>query len=171
MIKIICTGNPNEEGISKALQQLYPNTMFVSRKSGYDLLTADGINKFIQLVKEYNVFVNCSQVAFGIQEKLLNIVIQQWTEGNIFNIGSVLEFNKWQHLDIITSQEKLRLRDASINACTSKLKTTHMIVSGFRDRSNADISRMDPMRIVEAIQWVLNSEAHIPLISIAKVEC
>jgi hypothetical protein len=46
-----------------------------------------------------------------------------------------------------------------------------MIVSGFRDKTDSNESRMDPLEIVKAIQWVLNSEVHVPLISVAKVEC
>jgi hypothetical protein len=168
MNKILCTGNPDVEGIPKALKELYPDTVFISRSSGADFNTEEGINKVIELAKQSNVFVNCIQPQ---QNKLFDIISNLWTEGSIFNIGTVLEFDKWRHLDPKTADEKLALREASLNACTAKLKTTHVVVSGFRDRINSDPSRMDPIKIAETIQWILNNDIHIPLITVAKVEC
>jgi hypothetical protein len=166
MIKIVCTGNPNIEGIPKSLKLLYPNTVFVSKSSGYNLLTEEGINKFKELLPKCNVFVNCSSISEGTQELLFNIVAHEWTEGSIFNIGSIVEAHTISHLNPETAKEKLSLRRLSINACTGKLKTTHMIVGGFRSGLNTDSSRMDPMCIANAIDWILKNNINIPLISL-----
>lgn len=163
---MLCTGNPNIEGIPKSLKLLYPDTLFVSKSSGYNLLTEEGISKFKELIPSYNVFVNCSSISEGTQELLFNMVTHEWTEGSIFNIGSIVEAHTISHVNPKIAKEKLSLRKLSMNACTGKLKTTHMIVGGFRSGLNTESSRMDPMCIANAIDWILKNNINIPLISL-----
>lgn len=170
-MKILCTGNPNVTGIPQSIRSIFPDTTFISRSTGNDLNTAEGKDYFRNLVKDFDVFLNVSQLGYGVQEELFHIVKESWTSGSVINIGSVVEFDKWQFLDPDAAKQKLSLRNASIDACTSSFKTTHLMVSGFKTDDNNDEDRMDPMRIAEAIEWVLKSKAHIPLLCVAKVDC
>jgi len=167
--KILCTGNPTNAGIAQAVQEFFPDTTFVSRSHGYDLSTTVGLDKFASIVKNYNVFINNSQISPGTQERLLNIVHSNWTSGHVFNIGSIAEYKKWEWFDPAYTQEKRSLKENSLAMCTENFKTTHIIVGGFQDSSSADPARMNPLEIVKFIKYILESNINIPLIGIEKI--
>jgi hypothetical protein len=138
---------------------------------GCDLLTGAGIDQFKNALSMCNVFINCSQIGLGIQEKLLDIAKESWTSGSIFNVGSVLELAKWEHLDLECAKEKRSLREKSLDYCTNTLKTTHLTLGGFQDQSDPDPERLDPIHIASTIKYILECEYHIPHITVAKVDC
>ena len=71
--KILCTGNPNKPGIAKSVFERFPDTTFLHLSNGYDLTSLDGQDKFKSIIKNYNVFINVSQLKDNSQEKLLKI--------------------------------------------------------------------------------------------------
>jgi len=167
--KIICTGNPNHYGIAQAIDAIFPNVYFVSRSSGYDLAVEAGRKKFQEVIKNYNVFINISQVVPGTQESLLTITRNSWNSGHVFNIGSTAEYTKWEWFDPEYTIEKRRLKELSIGLCSEHFKTTHMTVGGFKDETNRDQDRMDPTSIAKIIKWILESDLHIPVIGVEKI--
>lgn len=167
--RILCTGNPNDRGIAQALKSVFPDTEFVSRSTGFDLSTNEGLSKFEDKIKSFNVFVNVSQVVPGTQEKLLRLTHKHWTTGHVFNIGSVAEYSRWADFDPPYSAEKLSLREAGLELSSELFKTTHMIVGGFQDSSDDSDRKMDPIHIVNAIKWVLESEIDIPIIGLERL--
>lgn len=167
--KIICTGNPNKEGIPSAVYKIFPETTFISKSNGYDLTSEDGKEKFKNIIKNYNVFMNVAQLSNGAQEDLLHIAYDAGMQGHVFNIGSIAEYKRWEWYDKKYTEEKRKLREASLDLCSEYFKTTHIIVGGFQDNSNSDINRMDPSEIVKAIDYVLKSNVNIPLIGIEKI--
>lgn len=58
-MKIIITGNKNF-GLSAELYQIYPDALFASRETGFDLTSQLGQNRLAELVLEYDVFINSS---------------------------------------------------------------------------------------------------------------
>jgi hypothetical protein len=168
-MKILCTGNPNDMGIAHAVKRVWPNASFVSRTNGYDLSTQEGLDKFKETIAEYDVFVNNSQVVPGTQETLLNITSKVWTTGHVFNIGSVAEYKRWEWFDPLYSAEKRSLRELSLELCNEHFKTTHIVVGGFQDMSPNTEHKMDPINIVNAINWILTSEFDVPLIGIERL--
>lgn len=163
MLKILCTGNPQDPGIAKELQKLYPNTTFISRSSGYDLLSNDGIDKFKQIVSEYDVFINHSQLIPDGQVKLLTLASEILKNARIINIGSVLEFDKWKWIDPESAKEKVKLRELSLSLNSESLKTTHIVVGGLKSTDD-DHMRLDPMDVAKSIKWILESDIEVPLI-------
>lgn len=164
MIKIICTGTPEHGGICQSLEKVFPDTFFVSRRTGYDLSTKNGLEKFSSVVNDYNIFINHSQIDLGVQETLLRIVADKWSTGSIINVGSIIEFEEWKWVDPITSEEKISLRDQSIYLASEKLKTTHLITSGFQRHGPEEDIKIHPDKIVNIIKWILENDLHIPLI-------
>lgn len=167
--KVLCTGNPNKPGIANAIFQMFPDATFISLSTGYDLLTEDGQAKFRNIIKDYNVFVNVSQLSNNTQEKLLKIAHEEGMNGNVFNIGSIAEYTRWEWYDSNYTAEKRQLKETSLELCSQFFKTTHITVGGFRDSSNTDSSRMDPIEIAKAIVYVLDSKVNIPVIGIEKI--
>jgi hypothetical protein len=170
MTKILCTGNPAHGGIAKSLYEYYENIYFVSLSSGYDLTTDRDFEKFIDVVKNYDVFINHSQIAYGMQLKLLEAVYQTWDQGHIVTIGSVLEFDEFQWLDTVTHSEKLELRNRSFELASEKIKTSYVITSGFQRHGPELDVKIHPTKIVETIDWILKSDLDIPLIFVDKID-
>jgi len=167
--KILCTGNPNDNGVAKCIRSLYPDTMFMSRTSGYDFykFSNETEQQFRKHIKDYNVFINYSWVTYGIQERLLNIVAEEWTSGHVINIGSSNEDN-----EILTrtepeyTKDKLKLRTASLKLNNEYFKTTHVVVGGFQATSIGSQMCMNPFNIANTIKWVLEQSFEIPIIGV-----
>lgn len=168
MTKILCTGRPGHGGIASSLEKHFPSTVFVSKSNGYDLKLDADYRKFKNLVKDFDVFINHSQVDIGYQEKLLKDVFEIWSDsniqGHIFSIGSIIEFNEWAWLDKKTSDEKRSICDTSLRLNCEKIKTTHLITSGFNRHGPEEDVKIDPDKIVETIKFILEADIDIPLI-------
>ena len=167
--KVICTGNPKVPGIAQAISHFYPDCCFISRSSGFDLTTSESLKRFSEIVNDYNVFINNSQVVPGTQSKLLDIINKNWSAGHVFTVGSIAEYTRWEDFDPLYTREKRDLREQSLNMCNEYLKTTHLIVGGFNDLGPNTLDRMDPLKIAEAINWILQNDVHIPLLGIEKI--
>jgi hypothetical protein len=168
-LKILCTGNPNKKGIAKSISDRYENSDFIYLSNGYDLTNNEGQDKFRLIIKNYDVFINVSQLSDNSQEKLLKIAYEEGMKGHVFNIGSIAEYKKWEWYDIDYANEKRSLRETSLELCSEFFKTTHIIVCGFQDSSNDHPERMDAIEIVKVIEYILNSKVNIPLIGIEKI--
>ena len=168
-LKILCTGNPNKVGITKAVVETFPDVDCIHLSNGYDLVTAEGQEKFKSIIKNYNVFINVSQLSNGAQEKLLKIAHKSGMKGHVFNIGSIAEYKRWEWYDANYTAEKRRLRETSLDLCSEMFKTTHVVVGGFRDSSKDNIERMDPVEIVKIIKYILESPINIPIVGVEKI--
>jgi hypothetical protein len=167
--KIICTGNPKDRGIAQSLQQLYPDTEFLSRTSGYDFHEFSMIteSRLRSRLTNFNVLINYSWVTYGVQERILNIAREEWTHGHVINIGSSNE-----DCEIRTRAEpkytadKINLRKASLKLNNENFKTTHIVVGGFQATSPGSDHGMDPMHYAKLIKWILEAPYEIPIIGI-----
>lgn len=166
--KIICTGNPNRAyTIANSVKKFFPNTTFIHRSNGFDLTTDTGLELFSQQLVNYNVFLNCSYIAPGVQENLLNIVDKIWDQGRVFNIGSFVEF-KTVHLDdqdYIDSKKKFK--DRSLLLYSDKFKTTYITVDGYKIEGEIDSNKMPVDSIPRTIKWILEeTEFSVPFIGV-----
>ena len=157
-MKIICTGNPdNESTIAHSVKKYFPDTTFVHKSKGIDLTTESGLCLFEKMIEGYDVFINSSYISPGIQEQLLVIARNVWSNGHVFNIGSTIEYQTFETDDKLYLESKLSLRNKSMELCRLDFKTTHMIVSGFNNN--------DP--IVKTIRWILSvKDADFPIIGV-----
>jgi hypothetical protein len=166
--KIVCTGNPDTSGIAKYLKIIYPTTIFVSRGTGYDLSTYDGIEKFTSLLSDCNIFINHSQLPPTGQQELLLLAKKHWTQGHVITIGSVLEFEKWKWIEPEVHEEKNRLKNLSLELSEEYFKTTYITIGGLKKNDN-DQTRLDPKKVAEVIKWIIESDLHIPLIYVDRL--
>lgn len=168
-LRILCTGNPTKAGITNSISKTFSNVECIHLSNGYDLVSKEGQDKFRAIIKNYNVFVNVSQLSNNSQEALLKIAHESGMTGHVFNIGSIAEYKKWEWYDPAYTAEKRSLRETSLELCSEHFKTTHIIAGGFQDYSNDSPSRMDPQEVANIIKYILNSPINIPVIGIEKI--
>jgi hypothetical protein len=169
--RILCTGNPEDRGIARAISTIFPDADFCSRANGFDLsFPSDEIEKqFRKKLKDYNVFINNAYIDYGCQERILKIVRQEWQEGHIFNIGTLEEYEKWAWKEPGYTEEKRRLRELGLEMGDEKFKTTHIIVGGFQALTPGSSHTMDPIHIAESIKWIVESPFEVPIIGIQQM--
>lgn len=166
--KILCTGNPHVPGIAKHIKEFFPETSFISRSNGYDLISSEGRLKFKNIIKNYNVFINHSQLIPNGQVELLKIVHSSWNAGHVINIGSIVEFDKWSWIDEESATEKCRLKELSLNLNTENFKTSYIIVGGLKS-TDGDNMRLDPQDVAKSIKWILENPICIPLMYVDNI--
>ena len=169
--KILCTGNPLDRGIAMATQKVFPDAEFISRTSGFDLTFPNpgDEQKFRDKLKGYNVFINNAHIGRGVQERLLRIISEEWTEGHVFGIGSLDEHNKWAGDDMEYTAEKRQLRETSLALGDEKFKTTHVVVGGFQALTTGSSRTMDPVHIAKTIKWIIEAPFEVPIIGIEQM--
>lgn len=114
-MKILITGNKNF-GLASELYKIYPDALFASRETGFDLTSQLGQNRLAELVLEYDIFINSSALWKFNQTVLLESIYRTCTSANhnihIINIGSTTDRVKngkaWLY-----NAEKKALRDYS----------------------------------------------------------
>lgn len=165
--RILCTGNPSEVGFPQTFQQLYPDTKFLSRATGYNFSDPTTESKFREQLAGCNVLINYSYIEPGVQERLLTIASEVWTSGHIINFGSVSEnFEVLRNYEPAYSSEKLSLRERSLSVNNENLKSTHIIPGPFWGNTPGRMLGMDPLHIAKSIQWILEADFEIPLFAI-----
>lgn len=168
-LRVLCTGNPDVLGLPNSIRNSFPDATFISLSKGYDFTTDEGFLKFRSIIKDYNVFINISNLPNSGQEKLLRIAHEEWDKGYVFNIGSIAEYKKWENYDKQYTADKRKLKETSLELCSNNFRTTHITVGGFRDYQDNSVERMDPEEIVKIIKYVLTSAINIPIVGIEKI--
>lgn len=112
---MIITGNKNY-GLASALHKIYPDAVFCSRQTGFDLTKKENQEKFAQFCLNHDVIINCSALWRFEQITLLDAIHKLCNKYNhtphIINIGSTTDRVKngkpWLY-----NAEKKALRDYS----------------------------------------------------------
>lgn len=176
-MKILCTGNPNKLTIAWAVKQKWPDAQCISLSSGWNLKWFNDTSRsqFKELVNQFDVFINSSFVAPGVQADILNLVIQQWTEadikGHVITIGTTLENSVDSRFQTyINDKKKLRELSLSMNdrTGTTGVKTSYVVVGGINDQQSQNADFVDPRSVVELIDWTLKFPDQLALIQLEK---
>ncbi len=169
--KILCTGNPQDFTVARAIKQVFPSADFACRTTGYDLRMWELSDEehFKKNIVNYNVLINSSFISNGTQQKILEITRELWTEGYVFNVGSTAEYEGRNSFFPLYSVQKRALRDMSLSMCSGKFKTTHITVGGLNDGKQEHTDWLDTIEIANAIKWILDSKVNIPIIGIEKL--
>ena len=169
-MKIIITGN-KQFGIAEELYKIYPDAMFVSRTTGFDLTSQLGQVKLAELVLEYDVFINCAALWKFNQTVLLDSIYKICTSANhnihIINIGSTTDRVKngkaWLY-----NAEKKALRDYSntlgISGVWDKGPKVSYISFGTLSNNQSkhpERKTMDISLAAEYIKWIIDQPKHI----------
>lgn len=176
-MKILCTGNADKISIAQAVKEKWSHTAHcVSRSTGWDLRLVDDTSqsKFKTLVSNYNVFINSSYVALGVQINLLQLVCNTWMEldvkGHIITIGSTAEHNNGPFNAYVDDKLKLRQMSLDLNAKTgiTGVKTTYIILGGINNGHTNNLNFVSPHSVVNVIDFVLNTPDQLALLQLEK---
>ena len=170
---ILCSGNPNKISIAQAIREIYPDTCFLCRSTGYDVTCDTGLDFFEKNITDHTVFINSSYIAPGVQLKLLDLACKTWMQhdikGHVISIGTTAEWNTdTQHKEYKESKTQLRLRSLELNEQTgiTGVKTTYIILGGL-DTGDKDTGEYPTTAsVAQAIDWVLKYPNRVPLLQI-----
>jgi len=173
-MKILCSGNPNDQTVASGIKNLYPTAEFASRNTGYDLRFWDhGSETFFRRhINDYTVFINSSFLCKWCQHQLLEVTFEEWSnngiKGHIVNIGSSAQWNGINSIyeDYGIQKQALQERSLQLNN-KNGIKTTHVVLSGINDGKPGHEEWLDPVEIAQTIKWILEkSGPTIPLIAL-----
>ena len=165
---MIITGNPNY-GLAQALHKIYPDAVFCSRETGYDLTNKAHQERFAKEAVEHDVIINLVALWRFNQTTLLDAIYKACTTQcpHIICVGSTTDRVKkggsWLY-----NAEKKALRDycntLAINSVWSKAPKVSLI--SFGTLSNNQIKHPDRkcMDIDEAatyIKWLINQPKYV----------
>ena len=168
---MIITGNANK-GLASALAKIYPDAVFCSRDSGYDLCKKDDQEKFAKLCLEHEVIINCSALWRFEQTSLLDIIYKACIANkhtpHIINIGSTTDRVKngkpWLY-----NAEKKALRDYSNTLGLggvwdiSKPKVSYISLGTLSNNQEKHPNRkcLSIDEAAEYIKWLINQPKYI----------
>lgn len=114
-MRIVITGNPNYNGLSHGLKNVLQgyDITFLSRSLGHDL---SDINTITDIIKDYDVFVNSTNIPNDGQLKLLDSVYSVWDVGYIINVSTTsVYWNNQKNIDYYTQKLKLENRSKELS--------------------------------------------------------
>ena len=164
-MNILMSGNP-EFGIAEQFYKLYPNTIFASRTSGYDLTVKKDQEKFAELAVEMDVVIICSALWKFNQTVLLDIVcgkcIESGSKPHIITIGSTTDRVKKGGVNLYHVQKKA-LRDYSNSLSLNGVwgqkspKVSYISVGSLSNSVSAPKERklLPIEKAAEYIKWVI----------------
>ena len=179
--KILISGNA-DFGVAKELEKLYPQANFASRKTGFDLTTADGQNLFANMAQHHDIIIINSALWKFNQTILLDTVYKKLVEKNkcprIICVGSTTDRVKngkaWLY-----NAEKKALRDYSNTLAiggvwSDKPKVTYISFGTLSNNQEKHPDRkcMSVKRAAEYIKWVIDQPQDINIneISIDRIQ-
>jgi NADP-dependent 3-hydroxy acid dehydrogenase YdfG len=179
MKRIICTGNEKNQTIAWAVRRKWPQSTLMSLSGGWNLTFPDisDRHRFCQEITNCNVFINASFIAPNVQSVLLETVVNEWMRenirGHIISLGTTLE---WEFDSDNNSyiESKLSLRNLSLeyNQQTgiTGVKSTYLILGGVNNGQPENKDYVDPNRVVDVIDWVLEIPERVGLIQLDGVK-
>lgn len=164
-LKFLITGNKTF-GLAKELNQIFNNTTFVSRETGYDLTIVEDQNKLSKLVLEYDVFINSSALWKFNQTILLDKIYKSCIDSNhnlhIICIGSTTDRVKNSKVWLYNAEKKA-LRDycntlslSGVWGTTPKVTYISFGTLSNNQKKHPDRKCLDIKLAAEYVKWVVN---------------
>lgn len=168
--KILCTGNPEKKTIAYAL-----GCDYACLSSGWDFTDLVTLERFRTNIINYNVFVNSSYIASGVQATLMNIAHQEWMreniKGHIITIGSTSEYSS-DNSQYANDKRSLKQYSLTLNDQTgiSGVKSTYLILGGINNGKPENSDYVMPNHIASSILWVVSQDHRIPLLQLEGIK-
>jgi hypothetical protein len=173
-MKILVAGNKNY-GLSSSIAEVYPESTFLSRSSGYDLLDSDVQLEVAKMSLDYDVFLSVSCLHGFNQVELVRKIADQWIKSNhtgyLIGIGSSADTPVKGNSKIYPVEKRaLRayLRQLS-QICGSEqpgnFKITYLSPGNLHtpsmDRRMPSTPKIDCNYVAEVISWLINQPKNI----------
>lgn len=133
----------------------------------------ESIKKFKTEIIKYDVFINSAYIGPNAQANLLDLTVSEWSrvniKGHVFTVGTTAEWNlQMSQTDYIKSKIALRQRCLEANQETgiTGVKSTYLILGGINNGSPETRDYVDPMSIVQVIDWILGLSDRVGLIQL-----
>jgi hypothetical protein len=172
-MKILCSGNPNQHTIAQAIKEIYPETAFLFRSNGYDFTKDSGLERFENALPNYNIFINSSYIAPGIQLKLLETAWRMWMQadirGHVISIGTTAELNfDLKNKNYIESKIALKNRSLELHKQTgiTGVKTSYIILGGLNNNQKGSEEYPTTGSVARAIDWLIHYQNRVALMHI-----
>ena len=167
---MIITGNKNS-GLAKELFGIYPDAVFISRSSGFDLTKKDDQDRLASLSLEHDTFINLSALWRFNQTLLLDTVYKKAVEHNknlnIICVGSTTDRVKNAKVWIYNAEKK-SLRDycntLSLNGVWNNGPKVSLISFGSLSNiqhKHPDRRCLDISRAASYIKWIVDQPRDI----------
>jgi NADP-dependent 3-hydroxy acid dehydrogenase YdfG len=175
-MRILCTGNPDKLTIAWAVTQKWPNATTISLSSGWDFTNQQHIENLQKKIVEYDVFINSSYIAPGVQEQLMQIAVQEWMraniKGHIFNVGTTIEWTNDQSSDYVRSKIALRTASLEINEQTgiTGVKSTYLMLGGVNNQQPQTQDFVHPFSVTSLIEWIFQYPDRVGIIQLDKAK-
>jgi len=164
-MRIIVTGNPNYEGLSKGIFEAYNhnNVEFIGRHNGWDMTDLDAIADY---VKNADVFVNSLLIPDRGQEKLLHKVYKTFKGLHIINISSTTSYWRDGYSPEGYLESKTALDEASkmySNYCAfgnSKVRVSNIAFGQLDSKTTNNKSDRKKISLLDAgklVKWLIDS--------------
>ena len=166
---MLVSGNKNF-GLSQALEKLYPDTVFASRTTGFDLLNSEDQDRFATLSTGHDVIIICSSLYRFNQTVLLDKVYNTCIAANhnphIICIGSVVERNS--HGRGLYSSDKVALKDycnriSHDGVWSNKPKVTYASFGRMSNTPDPIKKSLDIDAVASYIKWLIDQPRHIAI--------
>ena len=161
---MLIAGNKNY-GLANSLAKIYPDAVYASRTTGYDLVTSDGQKRFSKESLNHDIVILCSALHNFNQTLLLNTVYKQCVDNkhrpHIIMVGSTTDRVKNGKVWIYNAEKKA-LRDYSNSMGISGVwgEGPKISLISFGSLSNVqhkhpDRKCMDIDRAASYIKWII----------------
>ena len=169
---MIITGNKNS-GLAKSLHKIYPNAIFCSRETGYELTNTDHMFQFANQCTKHDIIIINSALWRFHQTVLLDIVSKALrnakSEAHIVVIGSTTDRTKkgsaWLY-----NAEKKALRDYSnslalLGVWHSGPKISYISFGTLSNNQSKHPDRkcLDIDSAAQYIKWLIEQPKHVTI--------
>lgn len=158
-------------GLSMSLFKIYPDAMYASRKTGFDLCTQEGQESFAKEATNHSVIILCSSLNSFNQTLLLNKVFEQCTikknYSHIICIGSTIDRSLGEN-SYLYKAEKKALKEHCNTFSTGSVwkKYPKVTYIGFGSLSNVAEKHpgrkcLDIDQAAEYIKWIVDQPRNV----------
>lgn len=165
--KILCTGNPDKKTcIAYGIKQIWPNATFMHLSNGYNFLNfnTDLEYKLKNLFLSHNTFINASYISDNVQKRLLEICCENMKIGDVFNIGSMYEYDG--SIDTLYKLSKIKLKTKSIELNSFRFQTCHIVLGGIDKNDKKTKNWIKPIAVAKLISSLMKKKKFkIPIIA------
>lgn len=170
---VFATGNPNY-GIAKALSAQFPGIEWLSRSTGWNLLSIDEVDRAVRHSLQCDVFLNISKLDFFFQTVLAQRIACFWIKnekaGHIVNVGSTAD-QSWTHRGPYPA-EKVALQHYTHQIHTQWTNGKHQVRMSYLAIGHVDtptnphygdpkVKKMTPEEVAEALLFLVHQPEHL----------
>lgn len=173
-MKLLMAGNETY-GLAKSIKEIYPDTVSLSRTTGYDFKTLDAKKKAAIESLDYDVFLCVSALGDFHQSLLVERIIEKWQEKN--HKGYLIVLGSSADTPVNGSTRMYNVEKRALRAFCRQLsqiaasikpsnwKVTYIAPGNLhtpkQDEKMPDTPKLDTEYVAQVIKWLIDQPDHI----------